>query len=32
MDLKEVGCVMLHIIMFIVNSVKPLDSVAGCQV
>jgi hypothetical protein len=31
MDLKEVGCVMLHIIVFIVNSVKPLGSVVGCQ-
>jgi hypothetical protein len=32
MDLKEVGCVMLRIIVFIVNSVKPLDSVVGCRV
>jgi len=29
MDLKEMGCVMLHIIVFIVISVKPLDSVVG---
>ena len=32
MDRKEVGCVMLHIIVFIVNSVKHLDSVVGCRV
>lgn len=32
MDLMDVGCEVLHIIVFIVSSVEPLDSVIGCLV